>query len=125
MNDIKAERAAKREAAIEAAKVTAGISAALSSPEGRALLWWVLEISGTFQQSFSSNALLSSFNAGKREVGLLTLARITQTDPLAFIRMQAERAQAHDTRASTGPDNDGTGSGDNNGYDPSLYGDDE
>lgn len=48
----------------------------MSSPRGRRLVWWILEITGIYRTSFSSTRNVTDFNEGGRNVGLKVLARV-------------------------------------------------
>jgi len=48
----------------------------MSSPRGRRLVWWLLDVSGIYRTSFSSSRNVTDFNEGGRNVGLRLLARV-------------------------------------------------
>lgn len=86
-------RKANKAALLEAAKINAGLSAALSTPHGRAFLWWWLEHCGCFRDQHTSNALNTAYGLGLRAGGLALLERMTHVDPASFVRMQMERLE--------------------------------
>lgn len=62
----------------------------LSTIEGRAYLWWLLEIGRYGIQPFAADAGRTAFNCGELNVGMQILANILETEPAGFIRLQQE-----------------------------------
>lgn len=67
------------------------LRAILKLPEGRRLVWSMLEEGRVFQSSFTGNSE-TFFNEGKRAVGLVLLGRILAVKPEAFQQMTLEHA---------------------------------
>lgn len=65
------------------------IAKALSTPEGRRLVWAVLEMGRVFQLSFTGNSE-TYLNEGRRAVGLEMLGRVIAVKPEAFTQMTLE-----------------------------------
>ena len=85
-----AKSVAKRQTLAEAElmREVSDMRAVLATPEGERTLYRLLGLTGLFNCSFNTNGLAGAFNEGKRQIGLLMLARIEVADPWAFIRMQ-------------------------------------
>jgi hypothetical protein len=62
----------------------------IKRPEGRRVLWRILETCGVFKASFSLNSVQTGFNEGKRDVGLVLLADLNEADTHVFAQMQSE-----------------------------------
>lgn len=92
-NEQTRNRKANKAALLEAAKINAGLAAALETQHGRALLWWWLEHCGCFRDQHTSNALNTAYALGLRAGGLALLDRIALVDPAGFVRMQTERIE--------------------------------
>lgn len=67
----------------------ADIKKLLSIPEGRRVIWRILEESGIFKSSFTGNST-TFFNEGKRDIGLLVLEEVMKADMGKFTQMQSE-----------------------------------
>lgn len=72
----------------------------LSSPNGRRLLWGILDDCGTFSNPHSGNALDSAFKAGMMAAGQALLTRIEDADPFGFIKMQEENLRIQQALAA-------------------------
>lgn len=57
------------------------LKAVLSTPAGRRLLWWLLEHTGVFRQSFTTDAAITAFNEGRRSSGLFLLGALEAVQP--------------------------------------------
>ena len=66
------------------------LQAILKIPGGRRFVLRVLGLTGIFTASFSQNSMTTSFNEGKRDIGLWLLKEIDEVDPMAFSQMQRE-----------------------------------
>lgn len=85
----------------------AGISDAIASRNGRALLWWLLQISGVYSNPFRDNALRTAFNSGELNIGLQLQARIMEVNPDGFLAMMKENDNDHRTlTGQSGNDDD-------------------
>lgn len=62
----------------------------LRSPEGRRFVWRVLSEAGVFKASFSLNSMQTSFNEGKRDVGIWLMSDVDRAEPNAYAQMQRE-----------------------------------
>lgn len=78
--------------------ISRGLTTALDTPQGRAVLWWLLSEAGVHQSAYANNALFMAFRAGKQEIGNQLLARILEADPRGYIRLQEERASPYVNR---------------------------
>jgi hypothetical protein len=63
----------------------------LSMPEGRRLLWRLLEEARVFHSTYTGNAD-TYFNEGKRSMGLLVLGEMLRAKPDSLFQMQKEAA---------------------------------
>ena len=71
------------------------LRAVLSSVSGRRFIWRLLERGGVFRSSFNAESdSYTAFNEGRRNLGLLVLNDILETDPDAFTLMQRESVEA-------------------------------
>jgi hypothetical protein len=62
----------------------------LSTRIGRRFVWRLLENSGVFSTSFSSDALLTAFKEGNRNTGLSLLTAIQDADAEKYCEMLRE-----------------------------------
>lgn len=56
----------------------------MSSPRGRRIFWWVLQIAGVFKTSFPCDANMA-FREGGRNIGLALQARVIEHCPEQYI----------------------------------------
>jgi len=61
----------------------------LDLPAGRRILWWVLDVAGVYRSSFTGNST-TFFNEGRRDIGLMLLAKISEAKPEAILQMMQE-----------------------------------
>jgi len=66
----------------------------IKKPEGRRVIWKILETCGVFKASFSLNSMQTAFNEGKRDIGLALLADLNEADTHIFAQMQSEYISA-------------------------------
>jgi len=66
----------------------------LSSPEGRRFLWRVLSEAQVFRDGYvhGDAGFGTTYNSGRRGIGLWALAEIMEAKPDAFMQMQREHA---------------------------------
>lgn len=64
----------------------------LSTYDGRAFLWRLLEECGIYTSSFTGNST-TFFNEGKRHVGLWTLNEIMDVNPNLYQQMRVEAVE--------------------------------
>lgn len=64
----------------------------LSTYDGRAFLWRLLEECGIYTSSFTGNST-TFFNEGKRHVGLWTLNEIMDVNPNSYQQMRVEAVE--------------------------------
>lgn len=62
----------------------------IKKPEGRRVVWGILETCGVFKASFALNSMQSAFNEGKRDIGLALLTDLNEADTHIFAQMQSE-----------------------------------
>lgn len=72
------------------ADIDKAINRASQTDDGRKFLWWLLQIGSVGIQPFTANALNTSFNCGKLDIGNQILARIISVDPAIYVRMMQE-----------------------------------
>lgn len=94
----KSARALKNEKIIR----DAFIQDVLKRPDGRAFIWWLLQIGKFGTQPFGVQDSITNFNCGELNVGQQIFAAIIEADPAGFLRMQQEINDAR--RASPQPD---------------------
>lgn len=63
----------------------------MSSPQGRRIVWRLLEQAGVFQSSFNTNALTMAHNEGRRSYGNQMLTQIMRDCPELFSPMMKEQ----------------------------------
>lgn len=73
------------------------LAAMLANPQGRRVMWRLLEACGIFRSSFSAEAGLTAFNEGARNIGLMLLADINEACPQMYVTMLNE-ARAREER---------------------------
>lgn len=66
------------------------LQAVIKIPGGRRFVLKMLGQTGIFTASFSQNSMTTSFNEGRRDIGLWLLKEIDEVDPMAFSQMQRE-----------------------------------
>lgn len=71
---------------------TEALRSILSTFDGRAFLWRLLEECGIYTSSFTGNST-TFFNEGKRHIGLWTLNEIMEVDPNAYMKMKVEAVE--------------------------------
>lgn len=62
----------------------------LGFKQGRRFVRRLLEESGNYRTSFSTEAMIMAFNEGQRNIGLWTIGEIHQASPTAYDLMQRE-----------------------------------
>ena len=87
MNKEKLKRRWQKE---DELKIDSAVSQAISSTEGRKLLWWLLEIGRIGLQPYANNALNTAFNCGELNVGQRILDRIISVSPEGYVSMMKE-----------------------------------
>ena len=70
--------------------------ALLDMPQGRMLVWDLLESTKVFHSSFSSRALEMAFNEGQRNVGLRLMADIMRLAPEQWAKMSRENGEQNE-----------------------------
>jgi hypothetical protein len=70
----------------------------LSLPEGRRLLWRIMEEASVFKTTFTGNST-TFFNEGKRSIGLMVLGEVMVASPEKFQQMQNEFSNEQKARA--------------------------
>lgn len=92
-NDPAAVAEAKKQAQYARDAQLDDIRAVLALPEGRRLVWRLLEHCKVFESTFTSNGSQFAFNEGARNVGLFMLAEVTAADAQVFVTMLKESKQ--------------------------------
>ena len=67
-----------------------GLKGLISTPQGRAYFWSILEQTGLFANSFTANALNTAFACGEQNVGQKLLDQLTRLHPEAYLQMMKE-----------------------------------
>jgi hypothetical protein len=80
------------------------IADCLKRPDGRAFIWWLLQIGKWGTQPFGLYDAQTNFNCGELNVGQQIFAAIIEADPAGFLRMQQE---INDARRSSNQPNAG------------------
>jgi len=87
----------------------AAIRQCFATPEGRALLWWLLEIGRVNTQPFSGTAEKTAFACGELNVGNRILAQIIEVNPEGYLTMLKENKVEHERITSPSGDDDPDG----------------
>ena len=74
------------------------IRVAVSTYQGRSLLWSQLEQAGIYHTTFNADHAIMSFNEGMRQIGLLLLKRIDEVDPNAYAKMRREASRREEDK---------------------------
>ena len=116
--DRKDVRRLEKQAKVIDTQRKAVIHNVMSTIEGRHWLWDVLASCHCFSSTFNGDALQSTFNEGRRSVGLAILDDITSTCPDQYIqamRESNERSATNERRSSPVDNGGDSGSGDGDG----------
>lgn len=62
----------------------------LSTPQGRRFIWRYLEDCKVFQTTFNPSGSIMTYQEGQRNVGLMLLADVNESQPEAYILMMNE-----------------------------------
>jgi hypothetical protein len=68
----------------------------LETSGGRNLLWRVLSWCGVYNSTSATDPIYMAILSGKRDIGLQLLVDIMESDPTAYIKMQAEGKERND-----------------------------
>lgn len=63
---------------------------------GRNFIWRLLQQCGVYHTSFTGEALETSFNEGKRQMGLWTLDELFEASPHTYALMQKENRKPNE-----------------------------
>lgn len=89
----------------------------LSVPAGRKVLWDLLALGGLYRQPFATDSLLTAFNCGSTNVGLMLFADCMSASPELTAMMIKEQGNADRERADSDPArNSGDGDSTRNGF---------
>jgi hypothetical protein len=88
-NELK-NKESKKEYKNRRDRETSDLQAVLKKPEGRRVIYKILCECGVFKASFSMNSMTTSFNEGKRDVGLSLLAELDLAEPNVYSQMLKE-----------------------------------
>ena len=89
--DVKVQRETK--AKLQAKTEDDDLKWLMSSRRGRRIAWGLLSRAGVFRPSFSTDALVMSFNEGTKEEGRRLLSRIQTTCFDLYIEMTKENVK--------------------------------
>ncbi len=59
-------------------------------PEGKAFIWWLLQIGKFGEVPFTGNALTSYFMAGELNIGMQVYERVMRASPEGFLEMMKD-----------------------------------
>lgn len=79
-------------------KIESAVNKLIVDPEGRKLLWWLLEIGRVGLQPYTGNALNTAFNCGEMNVGQRILDRIISVSPEGYLMMMKENSDERKER---------------------------
>jgi hypothetical protein len=65
----------------------------LETPEGRQVIWDIIEETGMFANAFGATDAETNHNTGRQSIGQFVVTRIHQIRPLALIEMMQENAK--------------------------------
>ncbi len=71
-------------------RIRSGTQYMMGSRTGRALMWYLLEQYGIFQDDFSSDALIMARSSGRRSSGLQLMQLIEAYSPEKYAKMVEE-----------------------------------
>lgn len=94
MTELEEEREQKRLAGERADALRhrdEALRAVMARPEGRAVLWSIINEAGLLMPSIGSDALVTAFNEGKRSVAIALLARVKTVAPADYVHLLTER----------------------------------
>lgn len=73
-----------------ASRIKSGAQYMMGSRSGRALMWYLLEQYGIFQDGFNSDALVMARSSGRRSAGLQLMQIIDTFTPEKYAKMVEE-----------------------------------
>lgn len=81
------------------------VRAVMSSAAGRRFIWRLLEAGRIFQPSFTTDPIVTAFNEGQRNAGLMLWADVMEAAPEKFLTMhkgiqEREERRANERRSS-------------------------
>lgn len=98
VGDTASVKKRKSKAELEQQRDDEDIRIAVSTYQGRSLLWSQLEQAGIYHTTFNADHGIMAFNEGMRQIGLLLLARIDGVDPNAYAKMRREASRREEDR---------------------------
>lgn len=88
--DVKQVRKKREKAANKDVQRGNDIKTLMGMPEGRRVFTWLLESTGPYRTSFSTNALTMAYQEGLRKMGLVLTDQMAAADPESWVQMQLE-----------------------------------
>jgi len=82
---------------VERERYIAALRKVMSTPEGRCVMWHILDVGNIFRKCFTGNST-TNFLEGKRELTLEFYADIMDTTPDMFFIAQRENIVTKETR---------------------------
>lgn len=70
----------------------------LQTPEGRHLLWRILEQCGVYRSSFTGDPHQTAFLEGQRSIGLWIMSEIVLTDGFDVFNVMSKEAEARNEK---------------------------
>lgn len=83
---------AKNYAALQEKEILSAFRAVLATPAGVKILWYILGHCGSFRSIWEPSAKIH-YNAGRQDVGHWLMARITDADKMALIKIMKKNAE--------------------------------
>ena len=71
----------------------------MSGPQGRRIVWDMLDLAGVYRSTFSTNGSQMAFLEGRRDMGLRVMAQAQTASPENFRKMMEE---AHERATGNG-----------------------
>lgn len=72
----------------------------LAQPAFRRRVWWLLEQLGVYEANEEQTEHARGRKEGKRQVGLMLIDKLQSADPLAYVNLILEQAQAKQKQAA-------------------------
>jgi hypothetical protein len=64
---------------------------ALSTKQGRRVVWWILSIAGIYRDAFDHSGSVQSKNLGRQQIGREVLNAVLTADEEAYFQMMREQ----------------------------------
>ncbi len=91
--DPRQQRRRKKKHQLQSAREKEDIGAMLNSPQGRRVLWRIMEQSKLLAPDMFTGNSTTFYNLGKRDLGLWLYNEIMGSEPKAFLTMMNDQLQ--------------------------------